>query len=62
MFDLMQYALIFYDVQLILARMTGPPVVPAPQHPACGCPCCQRGASRWATPCAGVKSFFSCKS
>ena len=31
MFDLMQYALIFYDFQLILAQMT-----PYPPRPRCG--------------------------
>jgi hypothetical protein len=30
MFDLMQYALIFYDFQLILAQMGGPPRTSAP--------------------------------
>jgi len=29
MFDLMQYALIFYDFQLILARMPCPPMPPS---------------------------------
>ena len=39
MFDLMQYALIFYDFQLILARMGGtlPPRC-TPAHARAACP------------------------